>query len=152
MKKKNELDKFIITINLIKNEMYIYELLPNETLSQALAFAGGFSDSAFTDRLKVVQINGREKTFKDIESNVFANYLPQQGDLIYAEKLEPIFENKITISGAVYRPGQYGYIPNLTLKTLLKKADGLRADAFLTRATLKKISATREISMLSVNL
>ena len=131
---------------------FIYELLPNETLIQALNYAGGFSDSAFTDRLKVVQLNGREKTFKDIESNVFANYVPQQGDLIYAEKLEPVFENKVTIAGAVYRPGQYGYTPNLTLKTLLKKTDGLRPDAFLTRATIKRISATRERSMLSVNL
>ena len=121
-------------------------------MAQALNFSGGFNDSAFTDRLKVVQRNGREKTFKDIDYNVFANYLPQQGDSIYAEKLTPVFENKITISGAVYRPGQYGYIPNLTLKSLLKKADGLRADAFLTRATIKRISATRERSMLSVNL
>ena len=130
----------------------VYELKPNETLAQALNFSGGFNDSAFTDRLKVVQRNGREKTFKDIEYNVFANYLPQQGDSIYAEKLTPVFENKIIITGAVYRPGQYGYTPNLTLKALLKKADGLRSDAFLTRATIKRISATRERSMLSVNL
>ena len=102
--KLEDQDVIVFVPNLKRVEMtgqvkkpFIYELLPNETLSQALAFAGGFSDSAFTDRLKVVQINGREKTFKDIESNVFANYLPQQGDLIYAEKLEPIFENKITI-------------------------------------------------------
>ena len=130
----------------------VYELKPNETLANALNFSGGFNDSAFSDRLKVVQRNGREKTYKDIELNVFANYVPQQSDSIYAEKLDPVFENKVTITGAVYRPGQYGYTTNLTLKTLLKKTDGLRSDAFLTRATIKRISNTRERSMVSVNL
>jgi hypothetical protein len=130
----------------------IYELLPNENLKQALDFAGGFNDNAFVDRIKIVQRNGREKLYKDIEANSFANYIPQQGDSIYAEKMEPSFENKVTITGAVVRPGLYGFTPNLSLKALLKKADGLRADAFLARAVIKRVSANKDRSMLSVDL
>ena len=130
----------------------IYELLPNETLKQALEFAGGFDDTAFVDRIKLVQRNGREKVFKDIEASSFANYIPQQGDSIYADKMEPAFENKVTITGAVVRPGQYGYTPNLGLKALVKKVDGLRADAFLSRAVVKRVNANKERSMVSVDL
>ncbi len=130
----------------------IYELKQNETLAQALAFAGGFNDSAFTDRLKVVQRNGREKTYKDIESNVFANYLPMQADSIYAEKQLPLFENKVSINGAVYRPGDYGFTKGLSLAAVIKKADGLRIDAFMARATVKRLTANRERQMLSVDL
>jgi protein involved in polysaccharide export with SLBB domain len=130
----------------------IYELLPNENLKQALEYAGGFNDTAFVDRIKIVQRNGREKLYKDIEANIFANYIPQQGDSIYADKMEPAFENKVTITGALVRPGLYGFTPNLGLKALLKKADGLRADAFLSRAVIKRVSANKERSMVSVDL
>lgn len=130
----------------------VYELLASETLTQALGFAGGFSDSAYTDRLKVMQRNAREKTFKDIESSLFSNYLPMQGDLVFAEKMDPVFENKVTITGAVYRPGIYGYSPQLTLNTLLQKADGLRSDAYLPRATIKRLTPTRDRIFVSVDL
>ena len=136
---------------MVKRPM-VYELLPNENLAQALAYAGGFSDSAFTDRLKIVQLQGREKLFKDIEQSSFVNYIPMQSDSIYAEQMQPLFENKVTISGAVYRPGEYGYTPQLSLQSLLKKADGLRADAFLTRAIIKRVGANREKTILSVDL
>ena len=136
---------------MVKRPM-VYELLPNENLAQALAFAGGFSDSAFTDRLKIVQLNGREKLYKDVETSSFMNYIPMQSDSIFAEKMEPLFENKVTITGAVYRPGEYGYTPQLSLKNLLKKADGLRADAFLTRAIIKRVGVNREKTIVSVDL
>ena len=136
---------------MVKRPM-VYELLPNENLAQALAFAGGFSDSAFTDRLKIVQLNGREKLYKDVETSSFMNYIPMQSDSIFAEKMEPLFENKVTITGAVYRPGEYGFTPQLSLKNLLKKADGLRADAFLTRAIIKRVGVNREKTIVSVDL
>ena len=136
---------------MVKRPM-IYELLPNENLVQALAYAGGFSDSAFTDRLKIVQLSGREKLYKDVETSSFMNYVPMQSDSIFAEKMEPLFENKVTITGAVYRPGEYGYTPQLSLKNLLKKADGLRADAFLTRAIIKRVGMNREKTIVSVDL
>jgi protein involved in polysaccharide export with SLBB domain len=136
---------------MVKRPM-VYELLPNENLAQALAYAGGFSDSAFTDRLKIVQLQGREKLFKDIEQSSFVKYIPMQSDSIYAEQMQPLFENKVTITGAIYRPGEYGYTPQLSLQSLLKKADGLRADAFLTRAIIKRVGANREKTILSVDL
>jgi protein involved in polysaccharide export with SLBB domain len=130
----------------------IYELLPTDNLQQAIDYAGGFNELAFTDRIKIVQQNSREKVFKDIEASSFANYIPQQNDSIYADKMEPSFENKVTITGAVVRPGQYGYTPNLSLKALLTKADGLRVDAFLSRAVIKRVGANKERSMVSVDL
>ena len=130
----------------------VYELKANETLADGLKYTGGFNDSAFTDRLKVVQRNGREKVYKDIDENSFANYIPMQGDSVYAEKHMPAFENKVTITGAVYRPGEYGYTPQLNLQTLIKKADGLRSDAFMPRATIKRLTATRERVFVAVDL
>jgi len=80
------------------------------------------------------------------------NYIPMQSDSIFAEQKQPLFENKVTITGAVYRPGEYGFTPQLSLNSLLKKADGLRADAFLTRAIIKRVGANREKAIVSVDL
>ena len=130
----------------------VFELKPNENLSHALQYAGGFNDSAYTDRLKVVQRNARDKNYKDVEANAFTNYIPLQGDSIYAEKQLPSFENKVTIIGAVYRPGDYGYSSGMSLQALLQKADGLRSDAFLPRATIKRLTANRDRVLVSVDL
>ncbi|MEI6190044.1 MAG: SLBB domain-containing protein [Chitinophagia bacterium] len=130
----------------------VYELKPNENLANALQYAGGFNDSAFTDRIKIVQRNARDKNYKDVEANAFVNYIPMQGDSIYAEKQLPIFENKVSITGAVYRPGDYGYSNGMSLQILLQKADGLRSDAFLPRATIKRLTAHRDRVLVSVDL
>jgi protein involved in polysaccharide export with SLBB domain len=130
----------------------VYELKPNENLSHALQYAGGFNDSAYTDRLKVVQRNARDKNYKDVDANAFVSYIPMQGDSIYAEKQLPSFENKVTITGAVYRPGDYGYSNGMSLQSLLQKADGLRSDAFLPRATIKRLTSHRDRVLVSVDL
>ena len=130
----------------------VYELKPNENLSHALQYAGGFNDSAYTDRLKIVQRNARDKNYKDVDANAFVSYIPLQGDSIYAEKQLPSFENKVTITGAVYRPGDYGYSNGMSLQALLQKADGLRSDAFLPRATIKRLTTHRDRVLVSVDL
>lgn len=130
----------------------VYELKPNENLSHALQYAGGFNDSAYTDRLKIVQRNARDKNYKDVDANAFVSYIPMQGDSIYAEKQLPSFENKVTITGAVYRPGDYGYSNGMSLQALLQKADGLRSDAFLPRATIKRLTSHRDRVLVSVDL
>ncbi len=130
----------------------IYELLDKETLSQALAYAGGFSDSAYTDRLKVMQRMGKEKVLRDVDAAVFSSYLPSQADSIYAERLNPAFENSVSITGAVYRPGKYGFNNALSLSKLIAQADGLRTDAFLNRGYIKRLSTNREREMIAFDL
>jgi protein involved in polysaccharide export with SLBB domain len=130
----------------------IYELHEKETLSKLLEYAGGFGDSAYTDRLKVMQRMGKEKILRDVDAAVFASYLPAHADSIYAEQLNPAFENSITITGAIYRPGKYGFQESMTLGKLIQKADGLRTDAFLNRGYIKRLSASREREMIAFDL
>ena len=130
----------------------VFELRPNESIQQAIEYAGGFNDSAFTDRLKIVQLNGSEKTYKEVDANLFANYIPSPGDSIYAEKKAPVYINKVSITGAVYRPGDYGFQPKLTLQALIKKADGLRSDAFMQRATIYRLTNARDRVLVAVDL
>lgn len=72
--------------------------------------------------------------------------------ILFMLKKSPVFLNKVSISGAVYRPGDYGFQPKLSLQTVIKKADGLRTDAFMQRATIYRLTNTRDRVLVSVDL
>lgn len=111
----------------------IYEMKAGENIQNLLDYAGGFSDSAYTAMIHAVRLNGKEKTVSDIPASDFASFHPQIGDKYFVSSVIDKFTNRVIIDGAVYRPGQYELSQGLTLTGLVKKADGLREDAFLPR-------------------
>jgi len=46
------------------------------------------------------------------------------------------YENKISIEGAVYRPGNFELLDRMSLKDLIDKAEGITPEAFLARGIL----------------
>lgn len=116
----------------------IYEMQPGESVDNLLRFAGGFTDSAYTALAKVVQITDKEKKISDIPSAEFGSFIPHTGDQYYIGSILDRFTNRVTINGAVYRPGQFQLTDGLTLSQLIKKADGLREDAFLPRGYITR--------------
>ena len=63
------------------------------------------------------------------------------------------FENKVEVSGAVYRPGLYQLDGEVnTVKQLIKKAEGLRGDAFLARVLLDREREDLTHEMVAVDL
>lgn len=119
----------------------LYEILPGETLQNALAFAGGFTDMAYTSRIKVFQVTGKERKITDVAETDFTNYVPLRGDKYMIEEILERFENRVTIAGAVFRPGQYELDNGLTLSQLIAKAEGLKEDAFGSRGYITRLKA-----------
>ena len=62
------------------------------------------------------------------------------------------FSNRVQIEGAVYREGQYELTDGLTLKALINKADGLRGDAYLTRAEIYRTNEDFSQLILPIDL
>jgi protein involved in polysaccharide export with SLBB domain len=114
----------------------VFEILPNESLQDLISYAGGFTPIAYTSALHIIQNTGKEKQIVDVPKANFYTYLPQNGDIIEVEKIIDRFANKITIKGAVYRPGDFAYTKGLTLSKLITNADGLKPEAFTQRGTL----------------
>jgi protein involved in polysaccharide export with SLBB domain len=130
----------------------IYELLPEETMAKVLEYAGGFTDNAYTDRLKVVGLTARERKILDVRSTDYAKFTPTNGDEISAEMVLNRFENMVIINGAVYRPGQYSLDQNKTLLQLIKNADGLTGEAFTGRINVIRTREDLSVENISVNL
>jgi hypothetical protein len=60
--------------------------------------------------------------------------------------------DKITITGSVYRPGNYESGSTTTLKSLLEKSGGLLEVAYMERVNIFRLEKGRQPSILSVNL
>lgn len=130
----------------------LYEVLSNETFSDILAFAGGFDDTAYTASVKVIRKNEREREVKDLTANAFNSFQPTTGDQFVISRILERYNNRLKVTGSVFRPDIYEFTPGMKVADLIAKADGTTEDAFLERALLvrQKVDMTREIK--SINL
>jgi len=130
----------------------IYELKENETFQDLLGFAGGFTEHAYQARIKVIKPTARERRIEDLLSSQIAQYQPAGGDEFVVERILDRFENRVRIEGAVFREGPYELSPGLTVSMLIKKAEGLKEDAFLNRGTILRLNDNLQYEQLSFNV
>jgi len=129
----------------------LYELLPNEKLSDAINYAGGFDDKAYRGRLKVERITSMERKMFDVSEDQYASFEMATGDLITVETVLDRFENIVTVEGAVMRPGNYSLDNSPSLKKLVDNAQGLREDAFIGRINVLRTRQDLTIENISLN-
>ncbi len=118
----------------------IFEVKPNETLQDVINFAKGFTAEAYTAKIKTFQNTSKERRMRDIPSSQYGTYQPKNGDKFVVEAILERFENRVEIIGAVFRPGMYALDKGLTLRGLIKKADGITEDAFLNRGYINRLN------------
>lgn len=130
----------------------LFEVTKSENLKQVLEFAGGFTDDAYRDRIKVTRNNPKQKSVADVPYELVELFEPKSGDVYQIDKILNRFENRVSIEGSVFRPGNYAIEEGLTAKKLIEKAEGLTEDAFLTRAILYRLKDDNSLEMISFNL
>ncbi|MFZ9209147.1 MAG: polysaccharide biosynthesis/export family protein, partial [Sediminibacterium sp.] len=59
----------------------IFEVLPGENFANVLAFASGFTDTAYQASVKVFAQTSRERQIKDVTQAQYNTYAPQMGDV-----------------------------------------------------------------------
>lgn len=130
----------------------IFELKKGETFATLLSFTSGFSESAYTASVNVIQKTSKEFKVQDISKTDFASYVPQSGDLFRVNKILNRFENRITIEGAVFRPDTYSFSEGMRISDLVAKADGLKEDAYNKRARILRLKTNLTAEVINVDL
>ena len=130
----------------------IFEVIGNESFSQILEYAGGFSDNAYSAMVKIIQKNDKEKLVKDLSKLEFGKYQPKSGDVVSISKIINRYQNRVFLNGAVYRPDVYELQPGMRIADLISKADGIKEDAFTGRAQLIRTKPNLLKEMISINL
>jgi protein involved in polysaccharide export with SLBB domain len=116
----------------------IFEIKGGETFAELLHFAGGFTDNAYKERISVTRNTSTEKIVSDIFANQFELFNPKGGDSYLVGQVLNRFQNRVQVKGAVFREGNYSITEGLTVSELIKRADGIRGDAFLKRALITR--------------
>jgi len=151
----------IIRIPYVKNRVTMkgevrregkFEMVDNEKFSDLLQFCGGFTDEAYKGIVNVERIAEKEKTMVDLTADHFADFKTKGSDVYFVGRLLERFENRIQISGSVFRPGPYQLTQGLTVKSLIEKAGGLTEDAYTARATIFRNNTDKTPTTLSVSL
>jgi protein involved in polysaccharide export with SLBB domain len=130
-----------------------YELKRGETLENLINYFSGFTSDAYKERLLVERVNGAQKEVSEVLVTDKASFILNDGDKITIEEVIDRYENRITIEGAVYRPGAYELTEGLSLLDVINKADGLKDIAFLERGIIYRYvdDDNKEIIPFSLN-
>ena len=122
----------------VKRPMF-YEMKPTETVSTILEYAGGFTGDAYKKAIRLVRKSGREHQVYNVDEMDYSVFRLDDGDMITIDAVLDRFENRVEVRGAVYRAGLYQLDGTVnTVMQLIKKAEGLRGDAFLNRVMIDR--------------
>jgi protein involved in polysaccharide export with SLBB domain len=156
-------DQDIIKVGVYKNRVELKGKIKREGLFEVLAhenfdyvlneFGGGFTETAFKDLIKVKRFTNRDLKLIDLSADIFNSFHPISGDVFVAESIdEKHYENKVSIFGEVFRPGDFSLDSSPSLLKLITRAGGLRENSFLDRGVIERINEDLSADNLSFNL
>ena len=131
----------------------IFEMKKGETLKDLLKMAGGFTGDAYTQDVQIKRKFGRRYQIATVEENDFSSFVMQDGDTLNVDSVIPFYENRLIITGSVWRPGEYELSSNLhTVKQLIAQAGGLKGNEFTGRAQLTRLNPDFTTTILAVDI
>ncbi len=130
----------------------LFEMKADELFTDLLQYAGGFTSEAYKARVTINRNNATQREIQDLLQADFAAFKLQDGDEVTIGKILNRFDNRVLLEGATLRTGAFQLTPNLSLKSLIEKAGGLRGDAYLQRATIYRTNPDLSQTPIPVDL
>lgn len=130
-----------------------YETKGDETLAELLVLAGGMTGDAYVENLNVNRKTGRQYELFTVPRSDFNKFKLQDRDSIVVGEVVDKFANRVTISGAVWRPGEYALSENMaTISDLINMVEGLREDAYQGRVQIIRVLPDRTKEVIPINI
>lgn len=142
----------------------IFEVLEGEGIVDVLGFAGGPRPDADVERIRVSRtlppgLRTPERTRVLVDADVpelmatGSDFPLSDGDSIWVPLLEAEQRDMITLEGPVFRPGDFELEPGMTLRQAIRRAGGLRPEAFQPVAHVRRLNpsdSTRSLIRVSL--
>ena len=121
-----------------------YEMKDDQTVADVLEYALGFKYNAVTENIHLERISSSLGLAYDIEESQYGSFQLENGDKITVKENRALFENRVTINGAVMYPGSYSIDDNIsTVGALIKAAGGLLENAYKERGQINRMDEER---------
>ncbi len=131
----------------------IFEMKKGETLLQLLNMTGGFTGDAYTKDVRVKRKAGNRYRIATVAEDEYSAFVMMDADSLLVDSVIPFYENRLTITGAVWRPGEYELSPAVnTVKKLVGQASGLKGDEFAGRAQITRLNDDFTTSVIAVDI
>ncbi|MFT7150501.1 MAG: protein involved in polysaccharide export with SLBB domain [Nonlabens sp.] len=114
----------------------IYEIKDQEMLSEALAYAGGFSENAYSKSISIRRNLANAKTIKTIEQPLYDQFALKAGDVLEVSEIQEQFTKRVRVEGAVNHPGEFEIKAKMKLSEAILLSEGFRGDAYMDRALI----------------
>lgn len=135
-----------------KRPMY-YEMKPDESVAQAIKYAGGFAADAYTKTLRLMRKAGGQYRVLNIDQDNMSQILVADGDSLAIDSLVVRYENMVEVKGAVFHPGMYELGSQVrSVKTLVEYAAGITETAMTSRAIIRRMRPDRTLENIRVDL
>ena len=136
----------------VKRPMY-YEMKSSETVGTLIDYAGGFTGDAYKKNVRLIRKSETGYSIHTIEEFDLRGFTLHDGDSLYVDNVLDNFSNLVEIRGAVRHPGQFEMGgPISTVRELINAAEGLRPDAFVTRAVMHRMKPDRTLELVPVDV
>jgi len=131
----------------------IFELKKGETLSQLLNMAGGFTGDAYKKDVRVKRKAGSRYQIATVTEDKYPTFAMMDGDSLLVDSVIPFYENRLTVTGAVWRPGEYELNGTVhTVRQLVDQAAGLKGDEFAGRAQITRLNPDFTTTVIAVDI
>ena len=105
-----------------------YELMEGENLDKVIDYSNGIKQTADLQNVSLERmLDGSLKSIKVVNTSQFNSIEAIDGDLVYIREFS---YRTATITGAVYKPGQYTMAAGETIQDLIDKAGGFTDNAY----------------------
>ncbi len=131
----------------------IFELKKGETLLQLLNMAGGFTGDAYKKDVRVKRKAGSRYQIATVTEDKYPTFAMMDGDSLLVDSVIPFYENRLTVTGAVWRPGEYELNGTVhTVRQLVDQAAGLKGDEFAGRAQITRLNPDFTTTVIAVDI
>lgn len=136
----------------VKRPMF-YEMRPNESVSQLIKDAGGFTGDAYKKAVRLVRKSGERFSVHTVEEFDMNSFKLADGDMVTVDGMINRYENMVEVKGAVFRPGQFELGKQITtVRALIEAAGGLTEDAFTARGVMYRMKEDRTLEAMPVDI
>ena len=129
-----------------------YEMKKNESVATLLKYAGGFSNKAYKEAVRLNRTAGSHYSAYSVSEFDMANFRLMDGDSVTVDSILDRYENTVNIRGAVFHAGMYDLDGSPTVRSLIERAGGLTEEAFSAHAVLYRMKPDRTRRVISVDV
>lgn len=133
----------------------LYEIKQESTAADMLKLAGGLKPKADPRLATLDRVTTNQRVTADLDLTSPAGLATavKNGDTLRVPEIRPVLEDSVTVSGHVFRPGEFQFRPGMRIADLLPSLDELRPNADHNYVLIRReLPPDRRITVFSADL